>query len=310
MRSCADTCLESKGLSSECSDCYGNGFVCTTQCSLLCKDDSICQFNCEKSCKEDLVSCSGVEIIAPFEKASFTLSSNINSLKTTSVSEGMCNSSDLDHIFEIIGVFYACGNSCPVDGNLESCMTSCIAGKTGIRAQCADCFGQEAVCMANNCPKRCLTELDDDCQQCINNNCAQFVADCVYSSAAFAEKTSSIKESTSVASTVKATKSLCLNDADTQALIPTMTDQSMYTDCANSCIYKWHFEACYKTCIINKLKLSDGCGQCFAEEASCTKSKCWYPCAFKSGESCVKCSLDNCSKGLYECSGIDTSGHY
>ena len=72
-----------------------------------------------------------------------------------------------------------------------------------------------------------------------------------------------------------------------------------------SCVLSTDIAICASEKIKDILGFSSGCAECFGKNSKCAVSNCASKCIINSkSESCISCSVDNCSSSLASCIGI------
>lgn len=98
----------------------------------------------------------------------------VSVLSTTgSLSQGNCSATDLHYICQnteyVRSIAFQCGLDCITEG--ADCLEQCMLESLELSLPCTECFGEQAICIVQNCSLACLSGSEADCAECALQNC-------------------------------------------------------------------------------------------------------------------------------------------
>mgnify|MGYP000938751734 CR=1 FL=1 len=98
----------------------------------------------------------------------------------TAYAQGNCTSMDLEYICQntefVQGVAADCGLACLSEG--EECLEACMIEQLELSLPCIDCFGEQVICVVENCYFACAFGSDEACAECALQNCEAGFNEC------------------------------------------------------------------------------------------------------------------------------------
>ena len=76
------------------------------------------------------------------------------------------------------------------------------------------------------------------------------------------------------------------------------------TDAMIKCLLSRHLEECATGKLVAALGFSQGCSQCWAQDAVCSKAHCHMCILHPHGDACANCAIAHCQPALLTCSGV------
>ena len=176
LASCSADCLEQKGESSVCAQCFGPKIQCSIEkCMDKCGDEFDLTGDCQACVMETCnfaASCApGKSAPAPVDASFLKELVALAKAKNPVVEPASVCMSDKP-------VMKGCGAECFGNSDLASCSADCLEQK-GESSVCAQCFGPKIQCSIEKCMDKCSDEYDltGDCQACVMETC-NFAASC------------------------------------------------------------------------------------------------------------------------------------
>ncbi|MEO0403257.1 MAG: putative metal-binding motif-containing protein [Bacteroidota bacterium] len=92
-----------------------------------------------------------------------------------SFAQNSCNEVDLQYINDnnelVTNVSASCGESCLFAADPEACFTECMQSQVELTDDCIGCFSEQVECATQNCFFACAFGSQEDCANCIVENC-------------------------------------------------------------------------------------------------------------------------------------------
>jgi len=287
--SCVSECLQGDalGLSHDCADCWGQEALCTKyHCTIPClnpKSDA-CKRCSVSNCGHEFKLCSGL-----------TLKENADEMSNGKKKGGCTSKDDKSKMGNDKGAFKNCSVECLSSDDFASCVSECLQGDAlGLSDNCADCWGQEALCTKYHCTLPCLDPGSDACKRCSISSCGHEFKLC---------SGVTLKDIDDDLEMGKQKKGCTSKDDRTK--IDSQEDGGAFRNCGVQCLPSGDFASCVSECLQgDALGLSHDCADCWGQETLCTKYHCAIKCMNPRSDACKRCSISNCGHEFQVCSGV------
>jgi len=99
---------------------------------------------------------------------------------SSGIAQGNCTTLDLEYICQnteyVQSVSADCGLACLSEG--EECLEACMIEQLELSLPCIGCFGEQVVCVVQNCYFACAFGTEEACAECALTNCEAGFNEC------------------------------------------------------------------------------------------------------------------------------------
>ena len=92
---------------------------------------------------------------------------------TGSIAQGNCSTVDLEYICQnteyVQSIAFQCGIDCMAEG--PDCLEQCMLDALALSTPCIGCFGEQVICIVQNCSTACFSGTEAECAECALQNC-------------------------------------------------------------------------------------------------------------------------------------------
>ena len=92
---------------------------------------------------------------------------------TGSIAQGNCSTVDLEYICQnteyVQSIAFQCGIDCMAEG--ADCLEQCMLDALVLSTPCIGCFGEQVICIVQNCSTACFSGTEAECAECALQNC-------------------------------------------------------------------------------------------------------------------------------------------
>ena len=92
---------------------------------------------------------------------------------TGSIAQGNCSTVDLEYICQnteyVQSIAFQCGIDCMAEE--ADCLEQCMLDALALSTPCIGCFGEQVICIVQNCSTACFSGTEAECAECALQNC-------------------------------------------------------------------------------------------------------------------------------------------